>query len=134
MSDFYVRFRVGGELYALAVEHVLKVEESGDLTVVPGSGPALSGVWNLDGQVLPVFDLARVLGIPGEGRPARIVVVEEHGRSAGLAVDEVTEVTSLATSTAEAAGPYLSGSVLEAGVLIGLVDVEQVFQALEQAA
>jgi purine-binding chemotaxis protein CheW len=134
MSQFHVQFRVGSELYALPVENVLEVAELGDLSVVPGSGPALSGVWNLNGQVLPVFDLARILGVARDGKPSRIVVVEQHGQAAGLAVDEVTEVTSLATDTLEAAGPYLRGAVLEAGRLIGVVDVEQVFPALREAA
>jgi purine-binding chemotaxis protein CheW len=134
VSGFYVQVRVGSELYALPVENVLEVAELGDLSAVPGSGPSLFGVRNLHGQVLPVFDLARVVGIGRDDHPSRIVVVEHHGQVAGLAVDEVIEVASLATDVADVAGPFLRGAVLEAGRLIGVVDVEQVFPALRQAA
>ena len=50
---------------------------------------------NFHGQVLPVFDLAHVLGIPHEGRPPRLVVTDQGGSLAGLAVDEVTDVAPL---------------------------------------
>ena len=95
MSGVHVRLRVGGEMYAVPIENVLEVAELGDLTAVPGAAPQCSGVRNLHGQVLPVFDLAHVLGIPRDGRPQRLVVTDHGGRLAGLAVDEVTDVAPL---------------------------------------
>ena len=87
--------RVGKELYALSVEHVLEIAEIGDLTPLPGAGAAVLGVRNLHGQVLPVFDLATVLGLAGGGAPSRLIVAEARGRKAGLAIDEVTDVGDL---------------------------------------
>lgn len=130
----HVRLRVGREQYALPVESVLEVAELGELAAVPGSGAALLGVCNLQGQVLPVFDLARVLGIPRQGQALRLVVAEQAGRLAGLAVDEVTAVAALTGDLEPAEADYLTHSTLEDGRLVGVVDVVQVFEALERQA
>ena len=130
MSDVHVRLRVGRETYAVPIENVLEVAELGQLAVVPGAGPAVLGVRNLHGQVLPVFDFACVFGIPRDGQPPRILVAQQGGRLAGLAVDEVTDVAPLATDSEEAEAEYLSCAVLEEGRLVGVVDVERVFAAL----
>ena len=60
MSEVHVQVRVGSELYALPVAHVLEVGEIGILTVAPGASRATLGVCNLRGDLLPVFDLATV--------------------------------------------------------------------------
>ena len=134
MSDVHVKLRVGAEAYALPIENVLEVAELGDLAAVPGAGPAVLGVRNLHGQVLPVFDLARVLGIARDGRPPCVVVAEQHGRLAGLAVDEVTDVAPLAADVEEAETEFLRCAVLEEDRLVGVVDVERVFAALAREA
>jgi chemotaxis signal transduction protein len=126
--------RIGTELYALSVEHVLEIAEIGDLTPFPGAGAAVLGIRNLRGQVLPVFDLAALLGIDGAGAPSRLVVAETHGRKAGLAIDDVTDVCGLPRATEEAESELLAATVLDDGRLIGVIDVERVFAALEQGA
>jgi purine-binding chemotaxis protein CheW len=125
---------VGVETYALPVENVIEVSELGQVASVPGSGPAVLGVLNLRGRVLPAFDLARVFGIPREGSPSRLVVAELQGRLAGLAIDEVTDVGPLPGPVAEAEAEFLAGSALQGSELIGLIDVERVFAALEREA
>jgi purine-binding chemotaxis protein CheW len=131
VSDVLVRIRVGSESYALPVDNVLEVAELGDLAAVPGAGAGVLGVRNLQGQVLPVFDFAQVLGIPREGRALRLVVAEQDGRLAGLAVDEVTGVAPLGGAPQVEDGEFLTHSVLEGdGCLVGVVDVPQVFAAL----
>jgi purine-binding chemotaxis protein CheW len=130
----HVRLRVGREMYAVPIENVLEVAELGELTAVPGAGAAVLGVRNFHGQVLPVFDLAHVLGIPHEGRPPRLVVTDEGGRLAGLAVDEVTDVAPLEGAQEETDVKYLAHATLEEGQLVGVVDVASVFAALAKEA
>jgi purine-binding chemotaxis protein CheW len=129
MSD-HVRLRVGSELYAIPVENVLEVAELGDLSAVPGADAAVLGVRNLHGHVLPVFDLAWVLAGAGEATARRIVVAEHTGRLAGLAVDEVTDVSPLPAAIEETDAEYLSGSLLEDGRLLGVIDVDRLFGGL----
>ncbi len=76
MSGAQVRVRVGGEQYALPVEHVYEVVDLGELTPVPGSADSVLGLLNLNGEIVPTFDLARILQIEREGRPRRLLVTE----------------------------------------------------------
>jgi purine-binding chemotaxis protein CheW len=134
MNGVHVRLRMGRERYAVPIDNVLEVAELGSLCPLPGAGAAVLGVRNLRGQVLPVFDLARVLAIAGDPVRPRVVVAEHEGRLAGLAVDEVTDVAALAGEPEPAAADYLSGAVLEDGQLVGIIDVEGLFGALAARA
>jgi chemotaxis signal transduction protein len=129
MNGVHVRLRVGREQYAVPIGNVLEVGELGALSAVPGAGSAVLGVRNLRGQVLPVFDLARVLAIPGDAAQ-RVVVAEHEGRQAGLAVDDVTDVGAFASAPEETRSEHLTGAVLEDGQLVGIIDVERLFRAL----
>jgi chemotaxis signal transduction protein len=130
MNAVHVRLRVGGEAYAFAVENVLEVAELGEIAPVPGMPAAVLGVRNLRGEVLPVFDLATVFGIGRERDPERLLVAEHDGSRAGFAIDEVTDVGELEEPDEEAESQFLRGAALDAGQLIGVVDVPRLFEAL----
>jgi chemotaxis signal transduction protein len=129
----YVRLRVAAEAYAMPVENVLQVAELGDVTAVPGSRPEMLGVRNLRGQILPVVDLALLLGIPRTAPPTRLLVAEAGGRQAGFAIDQVSEVGDLEDPTEETDSDMLVGAALAGGDLIGVIDVTRVFDSLERA-
>jgi purine-binding chemotaxis protein CheW len=126
----HVRIGVGSEAYAVPVEHVLEVAELGSLSPVPGSPRAVLGVRNLRGDVLPVVDLAAVLEIEREGEPLRFVVAKGAAGLVGLAVDTVTGVGPLTGAIEEAESSLLSGTVLEDGDLVGLLDVDRLIAAV----
>jgi purine-binding chemotaxis protein CheW len=134
MNGVHVRLRLGRERYAVPIENVLEVAELGSLSALPGAGASMLGVRNLRGQVLPVFDLARVLAIAGDAAPPRVVVAEHEGRLAGLAVDEVTDVVALAGEAEQAESEHLTGAILEDGELVGILDVERLFGTLAAQA
>jgi purine-binding chemotaxis protein CheW len=131
MSTLHVRVRVSDEDYALPVGGVLEVAEVGEIASVPGATAAVLGVRNLRGQVLPVVDLAAVLGLPRADTPARIVVAEADGRTAGLAVDGVAGVEQLPEASEEVDSPHLVGAALADGALIGVVDLGSVLDAVQ---
>jgi purine-binding chemotaxis protein CheW len=126
----YVRFRVADESYAVAVTNVLEVADLGEVTPVPGAVREVLGVRNLRGKILPVVDLAALLGTRRAGPPARLLVAESDGRQAGLAIDEVTEVGELADPAEDADSPLLLGTMLTDGDLIGVVNMPAVLDAL----
>lgn len=129
----YVRLRVASEDYAIPVEHVLEVADLGEVTAVPESRAEIIGVRNLRGRILPVIDLASVLGIPQSGRPGRLLVVESGGHQAGLAIDEVSSVGDMEDPAEEAESDLLVGATLAGGHLIGVLDVPRLFDSLEGA-
>jgi two-component system chemotaxis response regulator CheV len=110
-----VTARVRSALYGFRIEHVVETAELGDVVGVPGAPPEILGVRNLRGEVLPIAELAVALGAPDSGSPQRLLVVEDSGRRAGLAVDEVLEV----------------GALSDAGVQ--LVDVEALLDSVQRA-
>jgi two-component system, chemotaxis family, chemotaxis protein CheV len=129
-----VYVRVAAEAYAVAVEHVLEVVDIGDVTAVPGSRPELLGVCDLRGQILPVVDLALLLGITSTAPPRRLLVAEAHGRQAAFAVDEVNGVGDLGEPAEEAESGLLAGAALADGDLVGVIDMPRVFDALDQVS
>jgi chemotaxis signal transduction protein len=133
MSGVHVRMRLGGESYAVPVEHVLEVAELGKLSPVPGAPRSVLGIRNLRGEVLPVFDLASVLGITGDGRRNCLLVTEHGSVRAGFAIDEVTDVGTLPSLVEGTESKLLTGAALDDSGLIGVIDLERVFAALGPA-
>jgi chemotaxis signal transduction protein len=129
----YVRLTVACEAYAIPVEHVLQIAPIGEVTAVPGSPASILGVRNLRGQILPVVDLALLLGIARTVPPAHLLVAEAGGRQAGLAIDEVSEVGELADPAEETASDLLMGAALVGADLVGVIDVTRVLDSVEGA-
>jgi chemotaxis signal transduction protein len=125
---------VGAEWYALPVANVLEIGEIGRLTAAPGASRAVLGIRTLRGDLLPVLDLAAVLGLPRSEAPQRMLVAERRGVRAGFAVDEVTDVHELPEADQEVDSDLVSGAVLIGGSLVGMIDVERLFDTLEDAA
>jgi purine-binding chemotaxis protein CheW len=132
VSATHVQVRVGREAYALPVTHVLEVLDLDELTPLPGAGGHVLGLRNLRGQVLPVFDLGALLGA-GEGTlPARVCVASRNGHVAGLAVDEVTDVSALPDEGEEVDSPLLARSLLFGDRLVGVIDADELFAELDR--
>ena len=106
-----VVFLLGKEEFGVpidSVQEIVRVAEQ--LTHVPKAPPAVEGVINLRGAVLPVMDLRRRLGLTQVERSdqQRIMVFLVDGVRTGFIVDSVVEVLKIHKSTIEPA-PRLSG-------------------------
>jgi purine-binding chemotaxis protein CheW len=129
VSGTYVRARVGAEDYALPVEEVVEVDELGEVTPMPGAPPAVLGVCNLRGQVVPVVDLATVLGLADAPKERMMIVEDESGRAA-LVVSEVMDVGTLPEISEQTDSDLLRGAVIVDGALVGVIDVKRVLDAV----
>jgi len=88
---------LGGEVYAVDLRHVREVFEVDVITPVPGMPPALVGVTNVRGAVIPVMDLRRMLNLPTAG-PAQYAVIIKHGNhQVGVLVERVPEIRTVQT-------------------------------------
>ncbi len=92
----WATFRLGEELLGLPVEEVQEVVLVQPLTAVPLAPDLFLGLLNLRGQVMPVLDLARAMGI-GERdvSSGKLLVVKVGGEPMSLHVDEVGDVLDL---------------------------------------
>jgi purine-binding chemotaxis protein CheW len=134
-----VTFEVAGEEFAVDILAVQEINRMMPLTRVPASPPAVEGVINLRGKIIPVLDLRRRFGMPVGERTdqMRIVVVEVHGRVIGFIVDSVHEVLRISSSIVEPAPAMVCSvdSEFIAGVgkledrLLILLDLDRLFDA-----
>lgn len=97
----YLTFQLAGEEYALGILRVREIIQWQEITRVPTAPPAIRGVLNLRGSVVPVVDLGLKFGL-GATEPTRrtcIVIVEverEGGQTVmGIVADAVSQVMDL---------------------------------------
>ena len=136
--ETWVTCRVGEEIFALTVGQVQEILRVGQLTRVPHAPFPVRGVTNMRGQVLPVVDLRRRLGLPEVelGEDHRIMVVDSRNRLIGLLVDRVEEVTEIDRLKIEdppedvmtEQSYYLVGVIHRGEELIILLDADRVLE------
>ena len=129
----YAQLRLAGEAYAVPIGNVVEIASLGDLTAVPGARPEILGVRNLRGQILPVIDLAQVLGVNAAEPPRQLLVAESGSSRAGLAIDEVSQVGELPDAMEGAESDFLVGTMIHEGQLLAVIDVPRIFSSLQPA-
>jgi purine-binding chemotaxis protein CheW len=66
--------RAGGRRYALRLAQTSGLHPDRPITPLPGPVPALLGLSGFGGTIVPVYDLAALLGHPGSDRPRWLVL------------------------------------------------------------
>ena len=133
-------FQAGGEFYALSMESVREVERLGRVTPVPGAPPFMRGLVNLRGEILPLIDLAALIG-KKPGQSAQRLIVARAGAAdpvVALLVEELNGLAPLEESQVEPPpqpGP-LRGSLEHRGRRVLWLEPAAVFgaEALDEAA
>jgi purine-binding chemotaxis protein CheW len=99
-------FELDGRRYGLPASEVRELLRAVSIDPLPLSGPAIEGVVNLRGRVIPVLNLRARLGLP-----ARAVVPSDHmivaqsgGRLLALRVDRALDLVQLDDEAALAEG------------------------------
>jgi purine-binding chemotaxis protein CheW len=93
-------FQLGGESYALEAKYVHEIMAVPELALVPGTSDFLVGVINLRGEVLAIFDLHRLFGLPirETRQTSRLIVLGETNPQFGFIADAVEQVMRLEIS------------------------------------
>lgn len=106
----WVLFQLSAFELALPIQSLKEIIRLGEMTLVPKAPPAVVGVINLRGRVLPVVDLRRAFKMPllDPTDDSRILVVEAGTQTVGFLVDRVREVLKVgADGLEEAQEPVL---------------------------
>jgi purine-binding chemotaxis protein CheW len=143
MTQQYLSFMLGGEMFAMNILSVREIIEYRGETEVPMMPPCVRGVINLRGAVVPVLDLSVRFGrAPSQiGRRSCIVIVETAGIVIGVLVDAVNAVLDIDPGEVEPApsfgarlrNDFIGGVGKWNGRLVILLNVESVL-ALEEIA
>lgn len=115
MSTRLVTFTLDERLYGVEVSGVQEVLRGLPRTRVPLAPPAMAGLINLRGQVLPAVDLRVQLELPsrtGDDEPM-LVVVRVGGEPLALLVDSIGAVVDVEQDQFEPPPDTLTGPVRE---------------------
>lgn len=130
MNAAYLLVGLGEERYALPVEDVLEVAYAPEPSPLPGGPPAVLGLQNVRGDVVPLLDLGVLLGGRATGVRAAMVLIQHGGRRAALSVETLLDVAALEEQVDRAESAPLRSSVLHAGSLIGVFDTGALLDAV----
>ena len=129
-----------GELYALPSASVREVVRYRDYTPVPGAPAVLPGILNQRGTILPVVDLALLLGLASAPptRATRLVVVSHNEIDMALLAERVHDLVELPAGTIDplptaldpARARYLRGVVHYEDQPVALLDLDELIVGL----
>ena len=116
----FVTFSVAGEMFAVPMAPVQEIIRVPDVARMPLTPPALEGLANLRGRVLPIISLRRLFGTPErDNDDATRALVIHIGQSLGFVVDRVASVISVDASEIEPA--QVVQSVVQTDCLTGVI-------------
>lgn len=148
LAGKYMAFQVAGEVYAVGILTVREIIGLLEITRVPLAPPAVRGVVNLRGRVIPVVDLRIKFGLAAcEPTDQSVIIVVQctvEGRpiTMGILVDQVLEVLNVPADQIEPS-PELGEGVDESFILgigkagnrvVFLLDIAKVLSTREATA
>jgi chemotaxis signal transduction protein len=129
-STLMLLFRVGGELFAMALSSSEEVLEWPGVERVAGMSQSALGVFPLRGGLVSVYSPERALRVRREEEAGVLLIIRARGRRIALALDDVEEVIQVELgslkrpSPREAADGLLLGIARHGDSLVAVVDVE----------
>ena len=127
---------IGAERFGVDLSDVVEVLPPVRATPVPGVPAMFSGVINVRGEIRPVIDLRRLLGMETTGNTglARVILLRKEGREMGLQIDSVEEIRRIGPADLRSAGSrdggcsaHIKGSTKD---LLMLLSTEALFAEL----
>jgi len=103
-------FRLDEQLFGLPIEQVQEIQQIVELMPLPDSAPALVGMLDIRGSVVPAIDLRTLVGMPHRdyGLETPMVMCRAHGRLVCLIVDAVEDVVDVPSDCIQAASRLYS--------------------------
>lgn len=128
--EFLLRFRVGNDTFALPISRVLQIVDRRPVTRVPHLASSIAGVFNHDGVITPLVDLATKFQIEraaSQQRTSILLVYADHSAGApiGLLTDSVIDVVPVRTDSIEP--PPSFGARVRLDYLAGVIKIGDAF-------
>jgi purine-binding chemotaxis protein CheW len=124
-------FKLNKELFGISVEHVIRVINLEKMMNVPKSPDFIAGAVSLEGDVIPVVDLAKKieLGKTNVDNKTKLIVlqVNHHDETlmVGVMIDAVLDVVEI--QTAKLLPPVLESMGFDTNTLDGMYKVNEDF-------
>lgn len=93
----YVAFNINNQKYAVPLASVVRVVRAVEVTALPKTPEVIMGIINIEGRIVPVFDLHRRFGLSERKVDVndRFIVTETPKRRVALRVDSVNDVVKI---------------------------------------
>jgi two-component system, chemotaxis family, chemotaxis protein CheV len=119
------------------VAKVREIIQRPALRPMVASPPSVAGIMTLRDKVLPVIDLAQILGVQPSKEANRIVVLEFNRVIVGILVSSVSRIYRLSWEQVEAphtvaSGSYITGLVKMEDRIILILDFERILAEMYQ--
>jgi chemotaxis signal transduction protein len=129
---------IGKERYGIDLADVAEVLPPVRATPVPGAAAVFSGVVNVHGEIRPVIDLRRYLGMEigpqtiGNRDSGRLILLRQEGQEMGLQTDSVEQIrwigpADLQSKEGATVSTHIKGSTKD---LLMLLSTETLFAEL----
>ncbi len=135
-EEEYLCFKLGEEEYCLEIKYASEITKSKDITDVPKASDFILGVFAIRGEVLPLFDIKKLLDIKQHiiSTKARFVIVNFNGDKVGICVDEITMIRKIPPTLLEqtpiniqgAKKEFIKGIAIVGGNTLRIIDIEKV--------
>ena len=139
-ANEWLKFKLDRECYAVNVVYVKEILGSCDITPVPGASQFILGIINLRGNIVPVADARRLLGLEesvAADERGWTLILDPEGEVAGLVVDEVLDILTFENSAIQCVNEsdhgYVSGVVEVGGEMLILLDAKGIAGCDRQA-
>lgn len=98
-----VAFTIEGQPFGFAIDRVREIVQMVEITPLPEAPAHVQGAMNVRGTVVPLLDLRTLLGFSAKPYTLStpIVLIEGRGRLVGVAVDDVSDVLTVTSSSLE---------------------------------
>lgn len=119
-----IAFRLGNELVGIDIKKVIKITNHLEITPVPKTPDYILGVMNLRGNIVPVVDLKRKLGLAQtrESEDLSVLVVDTVFGEVGLSVDRIEGAVKIDINDLQP--PPMNAIGIDVGNMQGVVMVE----------
>ncbi len=131
-------FRLGNEEYAVDIMRIREITPVLEMTPIPRAPGYISGVVSLRGNITPIFDPKRKIGLPQTERTdrSRIIVLNRDEEQVGILVDAITGAASVALGGMEPPpavirgrqADYISAVAREDDRMLIVMDIDAVTQ------
>lgn len=123
MSPLAITLPLEGARYALDITTAREIVPAPAIRSLPGAPATLLGLFNLRGEVVPLFDTAALADAGSLQKWTHAVVVETAAGIAALAAGGVPETVVLGDPVAPSEAPWIEATYAIDRSLIPLVDI-----------
>lgn len=102
---------LGDEEYAIDIMRIKEITPLFEMTPIPRAPSYILGILSLRGNIIPVFDARKKIGLPANEATdrTRIIVLKNEDEQVGILVDSITSAAQISARSIEPPPPVIKG-------------------------